>query len=226
MHSIAAVSPSACIRHLQNVKVHCKLPSCGSCSWRSLGLLVVHLEDGQLKELLQTLCAKCTSGKKEEHRDIAVIGLKTAVAEVAPRQAEVLVDFVVPTLINGIATKASYTQICRYLSRNSERHHKGGPGGRCCTHAHQRHRLKGKLYTSLYICTLKLRQTMDILVDAGVPTLIDGILPKASHIWNVNHIWIVNTTSDRTQRRRSWWTSSCARVSRHRRQGKRTVACM
>jgi len=73
---------------------------------------VVHLEDGQLKELLQTLCAKCTSGKKEEHRDIAVIGLKTAVAEVAPRQAEVLVDIVVPTLINGIASKASYTQIC------------------------------------------------------------------------------------------------------------------
>lgn len=66
-----------------------------------------HLDDVQLKELLTKLCSKCTSGKKEEHRDIAVIGLKTTVVEVASKQGDVLVDIVVPTLIDGIGAKAS-----------------------------------------------------------------------------------------------------------------------
>lgn len=66
-----------------------------------------HLEDAQLRDLLQKLCQKCTSSKKEEHRDIAVIGLKTAAQEVAGIQADVLVDVVVPTLIAGIAAKVS-----------------------------------------------------------------------------------------------------------------------
>ena len=75
---------------------------------RSLGLLAPHLEDAQLRDMLQKLCEKCTtSSKKEEHRDIAVIGLKTTAQAVTDSQADVLIDIVMPTLVASVAAKVS-----------------------------------------------------------------------------------------------------------------------
>jgi predicted protein tyrosine phosphatase len=73
-----------------------------------LGLLAPRLEDAQLREMLQKLCEKCTtSSKKEEHRDIAVIGLKTTAQAVTDSQADVLIDIVMPTLVASVAAKVS-----------------------------------------------------------------------------------------------------------------------
>ena len=58
--------------------------------------------------MLQKLCEKCTtSSKKEEHRDIAVIGLKTTAQAVTDSQADVLIDIVMPTLVASVAAKVS-----------------------------------------------------------------------------------------------------------------------
>lgn len=73
----------------------------------STGLLVRHLEEKELQQLLTKLCERCTRvGKKGEGRDIAAMGLKAAVSSTAgEEQAVVVVDNVVPTLVQGMQTK-------------------------------------------------------------------------------------------------------------------------
>jgi hypothetical protein len=86
---------------------YCRLKAFLLC-WRSLGLLAPRLEDAQLRAMLQKLCEKCTSSsKKEEHRDIAVIGLKTVAQAITDSQADVLIDIVIPTLVASVAAKVN-----------------------------------------------------------------------------------------------------------------------
>ncbi len=53
----------------------------GACK-RSLGLLVRKVSDVRAEEMIRSLCDKVLSGKKEQQRDIASIGIKTIIAEI------------------------------------------------------------------------------------------------------------------------------------------------
>ena len=64
--------------------------------------------------MVTTLGNKLVNGKKEQERDIASIGLKTAVAELPSRPAREVVKQITLTLISGLDKKvccacASYT---------------------------------------------------------------------------------------------------------------------
>ena len=73
-------------------------------SWCSLGLLARKVADARLQEITESLCQRVVSGKKEQQRDIASIGLKTVIAEVpAGSHATVLVGRMTPFLIEGIS---------------------------------------------------------------------------------------------------------------------------
>lgn len=69
-----------------------------------------------MDSLLQDLCTKLFSGKKEHQRDLASIGLKTVVAEVSGGQlAKAVVKRVTPHLISGIKTQVSLQEFVANL---------------------------------------------------------------------------------------------------------------
>ena len=72
----------------------------------SLGLLACRIQEGSVETLLQELCTKLFTSKKEHERDLASIGLKTVVAEVSVGPlGKSLVKRVTPHLISGVKTQ-------------------------------------------------------------------------------------------------------------------------
>lgn len=70
----------------------------------SLGLLTRKIADARLQDITESLCPRIVSGRKEQQRDIASIGLKTVIAEVpAGSHATVLVSRMTPFLVEGIS---------------------------------------------------------------------------------------------------------------------------
>jgi hypothetical protein len=74
-------------------------PSASPCS---LGLLANRVKDQRLAAIVATLCDKLINGKKEQQRDVAALGLKTVVGELAADRAATLVRTATPLLVEGL----------------------------------------------------------------------------------------------------------------------------
>lgn len=74
------------------------------------GLLVPHIGDAELQNLISKLCQRCIlPGKKGAGRDIAGMALKAVIVSISgDNQASILVDTIVPSLEKGIQAKDQF----------------------------------------------------------------------------------------------------------------------
>lgn len=76
----------------------------------SLGLLVRRVHWEQAERILESLCTRLVSSKKEQDREIASIALKTVVNEITGPELSVLVaKNVVPKLLLGMQSKVAFS---------------------------------------------------------------------------------------------------------------------
>ena len=73
---------------------------------RSLGPLVCRLQDSSTETILNDLCSKMLSGKAEQQRDLAAIGIKGIIAEAQAGAGPVLTRNLSPKLVAGVRSKA------------------------------------------------------------------------------------------------------------------------
>lgn len=90
----------------------------------SLGSLAHKVTDARLLDITENLCQRVVSGKKEQQRDIASIGLKTVIAEVPTgSQATALVSRMTPFLIEGMSKKVStrpFAALTQSIAKHSQ----------------------------------------------------------------------------------------------------------
>jgi len=80
---------------------------------KCLGLLVNRVAVFRVEEILQMLCQNLISGKREQQRDIAGIGLKTVIAGIKGGPlAAVVVKQVSPMMVQGVQKKEESFEIC------------------------------------------------------------------------------------------------------------------
>ena len=73
----------------------------------SLALLVQRVSAAHVEDLVDSLCTKLLSGKREQERDVAAIGLKTVVTDLpSGAVATLVVRRLCPKLVAGIQRKA------------------------------------------------------------------------------------------------------------------------
>ncbi|KAK9816878.1 hypothetical protein WJX72_006469 [[Myrmecia] bisecta] len=88
---------------------------------KCLGLLVQRVAVARVEEMLDTLCNKLLSGKKEQQRDIAGIGLKTVIGEISGGAlATAVVKRVVPRMMEGMRNKDSFDVVNESLDITNE----------------------------------------------------------------------------------------------------------
>lgn len=92
----------------------------------SLGLLVNRVAVFRVEEILQMLCQNLISGKREQQRDIAGIGLKTVIAGIKGGPlAAVVVKQVSPMMVQGVQKKVR----CMHGNCWKDRSKAGSGGG-------------------------------------------------------------------------------------------------
>lgn len=73
----------------------------------SLALLVQRVSAAHVEDLVDALCTKLLSGKREQERDVAAIGLKTVVTDLpSGAVATLVVRRLCPKLVAGVQRKA------------------------------------------------------------------------------------------------------------------------
>lgn len=77
-----------------------------SLATKCLGLLCNKVSADRLRSLAGRLAEGMLTGKKDQQRDVASLGLKTVIAEVAPGKAHVLAEAAVPVLQGGLRAEA------------------------------------------------------------------------------------------------------------------------
>ena len=71
----------------------------------SLGPLVCRIQAGSTETILNDLCSKMLTGKAEQQRDLASIGIKGIIAEAPASAGPVLTNNLSPKLVTGVKTK-------------------------------------------------------------------------------------------------------------------------
>ena len=97
--------------------------------WGSLALLVQRVTQPHAEDVVDSLCAKLLSGKREQERDVAAIGLKTVVTDLPNGAlATLVVRRLCPKLVAGVQTKArpaplhvSYVSYTLYVPTHGRR---------------------------------------------------------------------------------------------------------
>ena len=72
---------------------------------RSLGYLVQRVQSDKADKILDTLCTRLVSGRKEADRESASISLKTTILDLPGETAKSILRHVVPKLLQGSQTK-------------------------------------------------------------------------------------------------------------------------
>ena len=72
---------------------------------RSLGHLVQRVQPDKADKILDTLCTRLVSGRKEADRESASISLKTTMLDLPGETAKSILRHVVPKLLQGSQTK-------------------------------------------------------------------------------------------------------------------------
>ena len=83
---------------------------------RSLGFLVQRVQHDKADKILDTLCTRLVSGKKEADRESASISLKTTILDLPADTAKAILRHIVPKLLKG--TQTQVTCICIHLLRS------------------------------------------------------------------------------------------------------------
>ena len=72
---------------------------------RSLGFLVQRVQHDKADKILDTLCTRLVTGKKEADRETASISLKTTILDLPADTAKSVLRHVVPKLLQGTQTQ-------------------------------------------------------------------------------------------------------------------------
>ena len=77
---------------------------------RSLGFLVQRVHADKADKILDTLCTRLVSAKKEADRELASISLKTTVLDLPAESAKSILRHIVPKLLKGTQTQVIHTK--------------------------------------------------------------------------------------------------------------------
>ncbi len=75
---------------------------------RSLGFLVQRVQHDKADKILDTLCTRLVSGKKEADREVASISLKTTILDLPGETAKAILRHIVPKLLKGTQTQVKH----------------------------------------------------------------------------------------------------------------------
>ncbi|KAK9835209.1 hypothetical protein WJX81_005880 [Elliptochloris bilobata] len=92
-----------------------------SLAVKCLALLVQRVSTAHVEDLVDSLCSKLLSGKREQERDVAAIGLKTVVTDLpGGALATLVVRRLCPKLVAGVQQKESYDIVSASLDLMNE----------------------------------------------------------------------------------------------------------
>ncbi|BDA42511.1 Cullin-associated NEDD8-dissociated protein 1 [Coccomyxa sp. Obi] len=147
-----------------------------SLAVKCLGLLVRRVACEQAERILDFLCTRLLSGKKEQDRETASIALKTVINEISdPKLGDLVVKNVVPKLLQGMQSKEHPDLAIASLEIMNDVMVKFGP---LLTTEHAQ--LKANLLQELIGTRAGIRKRAITCLGSLVPYLPDDLLDKVS----------------------------------------------